>query len=70
MSAEAKVWQGPSGWWYGVHDGDCSKRAVHEGTPFELPELLTSISDCLGCPLRWTLTQYQSGDLGLRGFRC
>lgn len=69
QTADAEVWQTADGWWHGHHDGECAFRREHEGPPFELPEVLKSISRCLGGWVRWEVVVYPDSEPGLQGFR-
>ena len=70
MSADAKVWfeEGdPFGRWKGIHDGECV--IAHQGTEYQLSELLTEIEECMKVrSLRWLFRSYPGGSVGLVGY--
>ena len=67
MSCDAKVWQEEDDSWSGLHDGDC--HVLHEGTEYDLVDILTSIERCMGGhSIRWRLRAYPGGKAGLVGW--
>lgn len=69
MSADAKVWADENGW-HGIHDGKCHNETQHNGTEFDLIDVLLSIEACMGAQgMRWVHGNYPNG-LALRGYIC
>jgi hypothetical protein len=70
VSADAKVWQDDDGMWRGVHDSGCEVRGGHEGTSYDLVDVLAYVEGCenKGKPMRWAIHVYPDGKTGLRGF--
>jgi hypothetical protein len=67
MSSDAKVWQLENGHWRAVHDGACID-TNHDQYEWQLPELLSSVEQCLKSELCWTIRTYPGGLTGLVGY--
>jgi len=54
MSADARIWR-HDGLWQGSHDGFCKGIQRHQGSVYELSDVITSIEECMGGRLDWEI---------------
>jgi len=66
MSADAKVWADDTGWWNGIHDGEC-RSSIRTHDAYALSHVLADIERCMHRQLRWEIFQFSNGP-GLRGY--
>lgn len=68
MSCDSKVWLDDEGW-HAIHDGECRADAPpHDGTYYDLVEVLQSVEACRGATMAWGIRQYSNGQVGLVGY--